>query len=67
MLSSLAFICRKVDRHFGKATNLVSSHLRIQVGEDITKQKFLRSSHCDAAEMNPDNIDEDAGSVPGLA
>lgn len=40
-LCSLAFTCPKVNQEFGKVTDLMSSHLGIQVGEDIEKQRPL--------------------------
>ena len=33
----------------------------------LFKTAYMRSSHCGMVEMNPTNIDEDAGSIPGLA
>ena len=38
-----------------------------EIEEKIAKEISLRSSHCGAAETNPTNIHEDAGSILGLA
>ena len=56
--------------------NSESLHLRLQYCDfeqlspcptTICKMVINRSSHCGSAEMNPTNIHEDAGLIPGLA